>query len=444
MKVCSPSPDPSESGLSVNAPSLRSKASSGLRVQTLGERPLLPSNERSPASSVFSFDNPTEQKVHVSVKDMDFELVAPSGPRSPVATSSADSLLIPGANVDAKSDASSLSLKRPLTAKSGGGDKVPKVTDAAEVEAHRQRELRWISALSSTTPSQARKTKRIRKLVLEGVPASVRYRVWAHLTDSEAKRMKGLYAQLDQRERVAAIANIEQDAQRIFRDQPLLDQSLVNVLQAYLTMVPDVQYTKGLAMIAGQLVLQSPEEDAFWTFVTLMDSHIRPYFSPQQALLEIDSSLFSKALESNDAALAHRIFDEMAITPIYICRPWFTALFAEAFPPDFLLRVWDVFLFEGVAFLFRVGLAIISSCRQSLMQCKSQEQLLALLAHPPLYCLPSTPDAFIDLAFTVKLRDDDIYKQRQKLEAQLKRQIQSRPQLSTSRVSTPTISLPRS
>lgn len=126
-----------------------------------------------------------------------------------------------------------------------------------------------------------------------------------------------------------------------------------------------------------------------------------------------------------------------------------------------MLRVWDVFLFEGtssredctccqltkavgVAFLIRVGLAVISCCRESLLQCRGQEQLLATLAHPPLRNLPSTPDALIELAFSVKLRDDDIYKQRNKLETQLKRQMQTRPHLSSARVSTPTISLPRS
>lgn len=125
-----------------------------------------------------------------------------------------------------------------------------------------------------------------------------------------------------------------------------------------------------------------------------------------------------------------------------------------------MLRVWDVFLFEGtssrddngyheltgavgIAFLIRVGLAVISCCRQSLLQCRGQDELLATLAHPPLRSLPRTPDALIELAFSVKLRDDDVYKQRHKLEAQLKRQMQARPHLSA-RVSTPTISLPRS
>ena len=32
----------------------------------------------------------------------------------------------------------------------------------------------------------------------------------------------------------------------------------------------------GLTFIAGQLLPQSPEEDTFWIFVSLMDSHLRP------------------------------------------------------------------------------------------------------------------------------------------------------------------------
>jgi hypothetical protein len=121
-------------------------------------------------------------------------------------------------------------------------------TSAGAVEAHRARELKWISAISSTPSSHARKSKKFRKLLQEGVPASVRYQVWAHLTDSKAKRIEGLYAQLGNRERVPAYAEIQRDAQLCFPSDAKLSQPngpLVTLLQAYLTMVPDVQYCKG-------------------------------------------------------------------------------------------------------------------------------------------------------------------------------------------------------
>ncbi|KDQ23018.1 hypothetical protein PLEOSDRAFT_12439, partial [Pleurotus ostreatus PC15] len=50
------------------------------------------------------------------------------------------------------------------------------------MEGHRQRELRWIALMSSVPASQARKSKKVKKLLIEGVPSSVRYLVWIHLT----------------------------------------------------------------------------------------------------------------------------------------------------------------------------------------------------------------------------------------------------------------------
>ena len=50
--------------------------------------------------------------------------------------------------------------------------------DAAAVEAHRARELKWISAMSTIPSGGARKNKKIKKLVNDGVPNSVRSVVW--------------------------------------------------------------------------------------------------------------------------------------------------------------------------------------------------------------------------------------------------------------------------
>lgn len=442
--TATPSPDPSESSSSF----LRTASRSSTSTHRAHDRSLL-QPDGSPESSVVSFDHAQDHKT-VSIKDMDFELVNPTVLHSPLAASSVESLPLPPRRADVMSNASingsATSFKQQIQEKRPTDIASVEIQETTDMDAHRQRELRWISTMSSVPPSQSRKSKKIRKLVLEGVPASVRYLVWAHLTDSKAKRMDGLYGRLGQRERVAQIADIEHDSQKKFHDQPLQHQCLVNVLQAYLSMVPDIQYTRGLAVVASQLLMQSPEEDAFWTFVSLMDSHLRPYFSRSNVQLDVDASLFLKALEINDPAVSKRIFVDMAIQPMAICRPWFCYVFTDSFTSDYLLRIWDVFLFEGVTVLFRVGLAIVSCCRQLLLQSKDQDALLKILAHPPLMCLPSNPDTFLELVFSVKLKDEDLRKQRAKLEAQFKRQTQPRPSLSSigSRGPTPPISLPKS
>jgi hypothetical protein len=78
----------------------------------------------------------------------------------------------------------------------------------------------------------------------------------------------------------------------------------------------------GLTLIAGHLLALSPEEDAFWIFVSIMDSYLRPYFSTNTTQLEVDAALFSRALEANDAQVAKKILTDMSIDPVDLCRPW--------------------------------------------------------------------------------------------------------------------------
>lgn len=191
----------------------------------------------------------------VQIKDTDFELVQPvaaqvlNSPKDdlfsipPSPTINRDSFARSGSPAQSSITAPA---PRPRVAPLSLTPAPSKPIDT-DVEAHRQRELRWISTMASVPPSQSRKSKKIRKLLQEGVPASVRYLVWAHLTDSKSKRMEGLYARLGKRERVAAAPSIERDVQRCFVNHPeLQDGSLANLLQAYLTMVPDIQYSRGV------------------------------------------------------------------------------------------------------------------------------------------------------------------------------------------------------
>lgn len=82
----------------------------------------------------------------------------------------------------------------------------------------------------------------------------------------------------------------------------------------------------GLTLIVGQLLLLAPEEDAFWIFVSIMDTHVRPYFSSSTTQLDVDSALFSRALENNDPQVMKKVFVDMGILPTTICGPWYVVL----------------------------------------------------------------------------------------------------------------------
>lgn len=71
-------------------------------------------------------------------------------------------------------------------------------------------------------------------------------------------------------------------------------------------------------------------------------------------------------------------------------------------------------------------MAIVHCCRHYLVQSTSEAAALEYLIHPPPACLPSTTEEFINIALSFKLKDDDVRKQRIKMEAQVKRQTQTR------------------
>lgn len=99
---------------------------------------------------------------------------------------------------------------------------------------------------------------------------------------------------------------------------------------------------------------------------------------------------------------------------------------------------------SGVPFLFRVGLAIVSLCKQQVLELSNRDAILNLLLHPPSAILPSTAEAFLDVTAAVKLKDDDIRKQRTKLfEAHSKRQNRPPQNGSAGLSGVPSISLPR-
>lgn len=100
-------------------------------------------------------------------------------------------------------------------------------------------------------------------------------------------------------------------------------------------------------LVAGHLLHVAPEEDAFWIFVSMMDTYLRPYFSISTTQIEVDAALFARALEGNDGQVARKVLVDMSVMPARLCHSWFSSLFVGTLPMDYLDRVWDLFLFEG-------------------------------------------------------------------------------------------------
>jgi len=155
----------------------------------------------------------------VNVQDMEFELVRPVVPaargedaRPSIDSRDHESVRSGHDSMRSGSPVESSHAHEPLApaAQRGLISPVGMPPSQASLDAYRAREQKWMT-LISTTP---RKNKKVRKLVLEGVPASVRSRVWAYLTDSKSRQTPGVFEQLSAKGNLQLTERIEADLGR--------------------------------------------------------------------------------------------------------------------------------------------------------------------------------------------------------------------------------------
>ena len=101
----------------------------------------------------------------------------------------------------------------------------------------------------------------MKKLLVEGVPSSVRYLTWSYLTDGKGRAVKGVYERLCQRGEVTRTRDIAADAETLFgihggeagnngtQYLHATKGAVIVLLQAYFSMVPDVRYSTGISSI---------------------------------------------------------------------------------------------------------------------------------------------------------------------------------------------------
>lgn len=285
---------------------------------------------------------------------------------------------------------------------------------------------KWVSVLVENDVAAAKKSRKVKKLVRAGIPPSLRSEVWLFLAEASVRRRPGLFEQLckvsqgskGKRGKEEAYETIEKDLHRTLPDHRLFmgenatgRADLEGILKSYVHFNPMLGYTQGMGLLAGFALIQMPAEDAFWLLcAVLRNPQMEEYYSAGMKQLHVDSVIFSNLLQSMDKELAAR-FDEVGLQPIMFTPNWFLPLFTRVLPWTTLVRVWDVFFYEGPTWMLRVALAIVRILREPLMNrsvCPSLGEMLQLLLHPPSHQL--TVDNVLTCAFTVKLKDGEMRK----------------------------------
>ncbi|KAF9663926.1 hypothetical protein SADUNF_Sadunf17G0102800 [Salix dunnii] len=180
-------------------------------------------------------------------------------------------------------------------------------------------------------------------------------------------------------------------------------RSLYNVLKAYSVYDRDVGYVQGMGFLAGLLLLYMSEEDALWLLVALLKGVVH---APIEGLYQVGLPLVQQYLFQFDCLMKEHMpklgehFTQEMINPSMYASQWFITVFLYSFPFHLALRIWDVFLYEGVKIVFKVGLALIKFCHDDLVKLPFEKFIHALRNFPE---GAMDPDTLLPMANSIKV-----------------------------------------
>uniref|UniRef100_A0A8C3ISI8 TBC1 domain family member 12 n=1 Tax=Chrysemys picta bellii TaxID=8478 RepID=A0A8C3ISI8_CHRPI len=242
-----------------------------------------------------------------------------------------------------------------------------------------------------------RTTRRVRELWWQGLPPSVRGKVWSLAIGNELNITHELYEIFLSRakerwksfsetnsendiegvsvaDREASLELIKLDISRTFPSFYIFQKGgpyhdlLHSVLGAYTCYRPDVGYVQGMSFIAAVLILNLEEADAFIAFANLLNKPC------QLAFFRVDHSMMLKYFAAFEVFFEENLpklflhFKSYSLTPDIYLIDWIFTLYSKSLPLDLACRVWDVFCRDGEEFLFRTGLGILRLYEDILLQ----------------------------------------------------------------------------
>lgn len=257
-----------------------------------------------------------------------------------------------------------------------------------------------------------RNPKVVKRRIRKGIPDCLRGLVWQLISGSRDLLLshQGKYGQLVLYENSTAELDIIRDISRTFPSHVFFQQrhgpgqrSLYNVLKAYSVYDPEVGYVQGMGFLAGLLLLYMSEEDAFWMLVALLggarNAPMKGLYLAGLPLVQQYLFQFERLVQEQLPRLgAH--FEREMINPSMYASQWFITVFSYSFPFSLALRIWDVFIYEGMKIVFRVGLALLKTCHDDLVELPFEKlvQRLKNFAEEDLQ-----PDVLLPLAYSIKV-----------------------------------------
>ncbi|KRF94026.1 ecotropic viral integration site 5 ortholog isoform X2 [Drosophila mojavensis] len=265
----------------------------------------------------------------------------------------------------------------------------------------------WASILNDWDGALKRKNPCVRELVRRGIPHHFRAIVWQQLSGA-ADADKKQYA-----EYIKATSACEKVIRRdIARTYPEVDffkekdgpgqEALFNVIKAYSLHDREVGYCQGSGFIVGLLLMQMPEEEAFAVLVQIMQQHrMRHMFKPSMSELGLCMYQLENLVQEQIPDM-HLHFQQQGFQTTMYASSWFLTLYTTTLNVNLSCRIMDVFLSEGMEFIFKVALALLLTGKESLLSLDMEAMLKFFQKELP-GRVEADPEGFFNLAYAQKL-----------------------------------------
>jgi hypothetical protein len=232
-------------------------------------------------------------------------------------------------------------------------------------------------------------------MVQSGIPHSLRPQMWMRMSGALEKKQQSELCYKDivkmsSNDSLMTSKQIEKDLLHTMPTNACFSHinstgipRLRRILRGIAWLYPDIGYCQGTGMIAASLLLLLEEEDAFWIMVTIVEDLLpASYYSSTLLGIQADQrvlrTLITNFLVDIDETLKNHDIELSLIT-----LHWFLTLFASAVHMKILLRIWDLFFFEGSIVLFQITLSMLKMKEPQLKQLENSAQIFNALSDIP-------------------------------------------------------------
>ncbi|XP_037702613.1 small G protein signaling modulator 3 isoform X2 [Choloepus didactylus] len=294
-----------------------------------------------------------------------------------------------------------------LMERAGGADPSSRALPSLPLGEDPQQRLRWQAHLEFTHNHDVGdltwdkiavslpRSEKLRSLVRAGIPHSMRPQLWMRLSGALQKKRS---SELSYREIVKNSSDdetitakqIEKDLLRTLPGNACFARAgsigvarLRRTLRALAWLYPEIGYCQGTGMVAACLLLFLEEEDAFWMMCAIVEDLLpASYFSTSLLGVQTDQRVLRHLIVQYLPRL-DKLLQEHDIELSLITLHWFLTAFASVVHVRLLLRIWDLFFYEGSLVLFQTTLGMLRLKEEELIQSENSASIFNTLSDIP-------------------------------------------------------------